>query len=440
MIAHESLKIYTWQDVMYIVRFLADQIAADGMPELIVGIPRGGILIATLLAELLDRDLLALYVSRRENGREVHDIPIVKCPIPAELVRGKRILLADEIAVTGQTLETAKKLLEELGAAEVRTCVLVDRSRGACVCRYRYASTQDDCNIFPWDYLVRCESGDYCVHPEYCTMDKTLRSDLYEKTDAELKPLELPQETLKDLSAFFLAALRKYLGDVLLGAYLYGSALSEDYSVCSDIDFVVLLRALPTDAEERVRTLHREIVEKHPVAQKLEGGYHIIDGGSASGRRMGLWVDERGEVVRCELELEPDSVASIINSGLILWGPAFEHWIPRPGQMELRRFSEQYLLEFETRLPERLSSAKHFFSSVLNACRSICYCIDGVFPTKTVAARQVEQLIPDGKALLEKALAYRNGTGPNEFVDEDIRTCQALITQSLKIIAQRGIQ
>lgn len=155
---------------------------------------------------------------------------------------------------------------------------------------------------------------------------------------------------------------------------------------------------------------------------------------------MGIWVDDQCKVKRCELELEPDSAFSIINGGLILFGEALEHWFPRPEQSDLYHFSERYLLEYENRLSERLSSAKHFFSSVLNACRSICFCIDGVFPTKTVAARRVEELIPDGKTLLEKILAYRNGIGTDEYVDDDVRACKALIARSLEIIAQRGFQ
>lgn len=438
MIPHKKLKIYTWQDIMQATQSLADQIATEGIPELIVGIPRGGMVIATILAELMNRDLLALYVSRRENGCEVREDPVVKCAIPAELIHGKSVLLVDEITVTGRTMETARMLLEELGATELRTCVLVDRSRGAYACRYYYASTRDDCNIFPWDYLVLCKNGGYCVHPEYLAMDESLKSNLYE-SPSESGPQELPQETLKGLSALFLAALKEQFGSLLLGAYLYGSALGEDYTTRSDIDFVVLLRELPTDAEERVSALHSNLVKVHPSARALEGGYHVAANGSAAGRRIGLWVDENGGVERCELEIEPDSTLSIIDEGLILYGPPFWRWIPRPEREELRRFSEQYLLEFEERLPERLNSAGHFFSSVLNACRSICYFTDGFFPTKTAAARRTEELIPEGKPLLEKALNYRSGAGSGDYNESDLHTCLALIEQARKIIAQRGM-
>lgn len=42
-------------------------------------------------------------------------------------VKGRRVLLVDEIWETGSTLIAAKNILEEMGASEVKTCALITR-------------------------------------------------------------------------------------------------------------------------------------------------------------------------------------------------------------------------------------------------------------------------------------------------------------------------
>lgn len=182
MIPHKTLNIFSWQDIMQAAKALSVQVYEDGVPDLIVGIPRGGIILATLLAEFLQRDLLSVYVSRRINGIEVQEKPFLKYSIPQEIVSGKSILLVDEIVVTGKTLQEAKKQLEVSGVTQVKTCTLVNRSCGKYVCNYTYTTSHKDCNIFPWDYLVLTSKDTFSVHREYQLIDPYLQSDLYENS------------------------------------------------------------------------------------------------------------------------------------------------------------------------------------------------------------------------------------------------------------------
>ncbi len=65
---------------------------------------------------------LASYGSGKESSgivRIIGDVP--------EGLTGRRILLVDDIADSGRSLDAAVRLMEEAGAAEVRICALLDK-------------------------------------------------------------------------------------------------------------------------------------------------------------------------------------------------------------------------------------------------------------------------------------------------------------------------
>jgi hypoxanthine phosphoribosyltransferase len=79
--------------------------------EHVIGIATGGIVPACLLADRLKCSLSFIRINyRAEDNNPLRPFPEVMKPyvLPAGV---KRILLVDDVSVSGQTLETAKKLL-----------------------------------------------------------------------------------------------------------------------------------------------------------------------------------------------------------------------------------------------------------------------------------------------------------------------------------------
>ncbi len=80
--------------------------------DLVVGIGTGGIPPAVMAAFHLQTDLGILTLNYRDaDNRPLYDQPVVlgfPAGLPAE---SKRILLVDDVSVTGKTLETARALL-----------------------------------------------------------------------------------------------------------------------------------------------------------------------------------------------------------------------------------------------------------------------------------------------------------------------------------------
>lgn len=126
----ETDRVYSlsWDGLMSLCRDLALRVRSTYDPDVVVGIARVGILPATLIALLLRRDVQSLRVP-------VPDLPATLPPhLPSpEVIDGRRVLLVDEVAPSGQTLRRAAEALLHLGAREVRTLVLFATPHGAQV-------------------------------------------------------------------------------------------------------------------------------------------------------------------------------------------------------------------------------------------------------------------------------------------------------------------
>lgn len=90
------------------------RLRACSLPDVdcVVGIASGGVVPASLAAYQLERPLYTLHITFREPGtnRPLHDAPqVLKAPALGTV--GQHVLLVDDVAVTGKTLEAAKEVL-----------------------------------------------------------------------------------------------------------------------------------------------------------------------------------------------------------------------------------------------------------------------------------------------------------------------------------------
>ncbi len=160
---HSGILQLTWDDVMRMCRSLASTIQSDFDPDIIVGIAKGGLIPAAIIASVLRRDILPVRLSRRKRDIVVLSKPAWVVPMTDD-VSGKSVLLVDEISATGETLREAHKEASRRGARKVRTCTLYVHS-DSYLPSY-YALETDALLIQPWDYEV-LERGKWIIHPEY---------------------------------------------------------------------------------------------------------------------------------------------------------------------------------------------------------------------------------------------------------------------------------
>jgi hypoxanthine phosphoribosyltransferase len=141
----------TWPEVGAGTRYLAEQIAADGwQPDIILDIARGGLLVAGAVAYALGvKNTFTMNIEFYTGVDERLEMPMILPPAPDLVELGEaRVLVADDVADTGQTLVLVKEFLAEK-VHEVRVAVLYEKPPSIVACEYVWQRT-DRWIIFPW--------------------------------------------------------------------------------------------------------------------------------------------------------------------------------------------------------------------------------------------------------------------------------------------------
>jgi hypoxanthine phosphoribosyltransferase len=120
----------TWAELDRHVGVLAQQIRQDGVPHVIVGILRGGMIPAVSLAHQLGvRDVRGVEVTRTlsevPNGEKTPQPRVINPASLGTIDSGADVLLVDDVAGSGDTAAAAANLLSDLGTARLRRAVLV---------------------------------------------------------------------------------------------------------------------------------------------------------------------------------------------------------------------------------------------------------------------------------------------------------------------------
>jgi hypothetical protein len=142
----------TWDDIESLSTKLAEEIKASGfVPDYIVGITIAGLIPLYYMARKLGniRNILTISINSydKHNKKEMRVIYL-----PEIDLKGKRVLVIDEISGTGLTLDKAAEVFnEKYEVGELKTATLVYLDTSSHKPDYRALTTSDDWIVFPWD-------------------------------------------------------------------------------------------------------------------------------------------------------------------------------------------------------------------------------------------------------------------------------------------------
>jgi hypothetical protein len=146
-----EFEIPSWEEIYELLLELADQIREDGFEtDVVVGVSRGGWPPARVMSDLLEKPQLVNVATEFYLGvAETKGEPVITQPVSAS-VKGKKVLVVDDIADTGKSLKLIQTHLKERGATEIRVAAIYHKPWSIVVPDY-YQKDTTSWVIFPWE-------------------------------------------------------------------------------------------------------------------------------------------------------------------------------------------------------------------------------------------------------------------------------------------------
>ena len=146
-----NYEVPTWNQIYDLLMAQTQKIHNSSyLPDIVVAISRGGLIPARVLVDLLEVHQLAtiqiqFYIGLGETKGE----PILKQTLSLP-VKGNKILLVDDIADTGKSLQYAINYLSQQGATEIKTATLYYKTQSIVKPDF-YEKQTCSWVVFPWE-------------------------------------------------------------------------------------------------------------------------------------------------------------------------------------------------------------------------------------------------------------------------------------------------
>ncbi|MGB9719216.1 MAG: phosphoribosyltransferase [Candidatus Anstonellales archaeon] len=142
----------SWDEIEELTKKLAEKIKKSRFRfDWIVGISRGGLLPARLVSDYFDCPQLAIMrIEFYKSIGKTKDFPRITQPVQVN-VKGKNVLVVDDVADTGQSLVVAKEHLKRKGAKEVRIATLHYKPTSSAIKPDFYVAKTSAWIVYPWE-------------------------------------------------------------------------------------------------------------------------------------------------------------------------------------------------------------------------------------------------------------------------------------------------
>lgn len=144
----------TWEVFGEASRNLSEQIVESGwFPDLIVGVARGGLIPAGAIGYAIGvKAMGAINVEFYTDIGQTLDEPVILSPqLDTDSLKGKKVLVVDDVADSGKTLDLVVNLLKET-ADDVRSAVIYTKPKTIFEPDFSWKKTDQWIN-FAWSVL-----------------------------------------------------------------------------------------------------------------------------------------------------------------------------------------------------------------------------------------------------------------------------------------------
>ena len=151
MTEYPQFEMPTWTQIHKMLIKQSKKILSDHfIPDIIIAITRGGLIPARLLSDLLEvQNISTIGIKSYSNIATKMNQPSInqKLKIP---ISGKKILLVDDVADSGESLQLAKKYILKQNNLELKIATIYKKYKSKIDPDY-YEKTIKNWIIFPWE-------------------------------------------------------------------------------------------------------------------------------------------------------------------------------------------------------------------------------------------------------------------------------------------------
>lgn len=151
-VSHGGLKerFLSWDDIVKASFEVSMKVKESGFKvETIVGVLRGGIIPATLIADVLGvADLGVLDIKFYQAPGVRRDKPFLRQPLTLP-IHSRNVLIVDDVSDTGLTLQLALSVIKHYAPREARSATLYVKPWTKLIPDY-YAEITEEWLVFPW--------------------------------------------------------------------------------------------------------------------------------------------------------------------------------------------------------------------------------------------------------------------------------------------------
>jgi len=179
----------TWDEIEKATLNIAEQAIDSGfIPDVIVAIPTGGVVPSKLLKDVMNVDRIRyIEIKLYKNVGQKDVKPVVKS-VCLDDVEGKDVLVVDDVADSGETLETVSNVISMFSPKSVKYATVYVKPWARKYPDFYYKLV-DKWIIFPWDkWDVVREKPEVDVNNKdiYLNVEKKMR-ELASKNNKEVR-------------------------------------------------------------------------------------------------------------------------------------------------------------------------------------------------------------------------------------------------------------
>jgi predicted nucleotidyltransferase len=255
-----------------------------------------------------------------------------------------------------------------------------------------------------------------------------------------------PYPELRGVLHAFVEAVSAEVGDNLVGIYLVGSLASGDFDLDSDVDFLVVTKAVLTEAE--MKSLQDVQTRIHALdcypARHLEGSYislSDLNDWSSVGKKKLYYFDNGNTAYELSTHDNRWHVRWILRErGITLAGPDPKTLLPPIPPQELAGEIRAVMIQILDLFREEIDRPLSFFNSrfgqsfaVLTCCRILHTLSTGTVQSKEAGMIWARQVVdPKWIHLIDQAWEERKGVRFGDKVGQ--RAQAALLSETLEFI------